>query len=200
MQMQRLSYVTLTLTAFLVACGGQTPPKPERFGEAVDSARPVTQPVTLSLTGCVQARPGDQFVLEKIGFESEREQEQLGRPVEEYALTGAAYGITEGAWVRLAPRGQDLNTYLGARVSVTGTVIASGANTIGTAGSSGYELPSGERSMATRTELDPDEKVQAEAGRIARESLANGTAAEIAVHAIQRTGDPCLASEGDVRR
>ena len=198
MQIQRLSYVTLTFTAFLAACGSQNAPEPERFGEGVATARPDRPPVALSLTGCVQRTPGDQFVLDKIGFESEREQERLGRSVEDYELTGAEYGITEGAWVRLAPRGHDLNTYLGGeRVWVSGTVVASGANTIGTAGSAGYELPSGERSMAARPEMDSDEKVQAEAGRIARQSLANGTAAEMAVHAIRRTGDPCLASEAD---
>lgn len=190
--------VTLALSALLMGCDRQTRPEPERFADSSAGGRD-PGPVTLTLTGCVEARPGDQFVLDEIGFESERERTELGRPVEGYALTAADYGISEGAWVRLEARGQDLEGHLGERVAVTGTVIASGANTIGRAGSSGYQVPSGERSMAARTELEPHEKVEAEAGRIARQSLANGTAAEIQVQAIRRTGQRCLTTGPDVR-
>jgi hypothetical protein len=103
--------------------------------------------------------------------------------------TSGSDGITEGSWVRLVSA-ENLEAQIGRRVTVSGVVTDDGANTIGTAGSSGTVLPSGERSQAA-TDEHHSAKVKKEAGRIARESMANGTAAEVRAVQVKDLGEPC---------
>jgi hypothetical protein len=140
----------------------------------------------VSLSGCVEAAPGTgQFVLRNVRLEPRGQ----GDP-QASTTTPGAHGITEGAWVRLNAAEQDLTTFLGQRVTITGSISDSGQNTIGTAGTSGQTTPSGDRSQAASPDHHADRKAE-EAGRIGRESMANGTAAEIRVQQVQWTGDRC---------
>lgn len=102
----------------------------------------------------------------------------------------APAGITEGSWVRLTGT-RDLPSLAGHRVMVTGVVADSGGNTIGTGGvSPGVVVPSGDVSQAATGDRYPV-KVRKEAGPIARESIANGTAPEIKIVEIKDLGEGC---------
>lgn len=174
--------VPLACAALTIGCGGsdgraQKPQAnaPEKPAEA-----------TVALTGCVEAAPGtNQYVLRQVRFEG-------NRPANPHSATttSGAHGITEGAWVRLAAGDQDLRSHLGQRVAVSGVIIDDGRNTIGTAGTSGTPTPAGDTSKAASPEHH-SEKVKDEAGRIARESIANGTAAEVRVQQVRGTGEKC---------
>ena len=104
--------------------------------------------------------------------------------------TAGAHGITEGAWVRLRAGNEDLGPHAGRRVTILGAITDNGQNTVGTAGTRGTQTPSGDASQAASSKHH-SEKVKTEAGRIARESMANGTAAEVAVQEVQTSGDKC---------
>ena len=84
----------------------------------------------------------------------------------------------------------------GHRVLVTGVVADAGQNTIGTGGaSSGVVVHSGDVSQASTNDRHWV-KVRKEAGPIARESIANGTAAEIKVAEIKDLGEGCHETTG----
>ena len=138
------------------------------------------------LEGCVGMGPVyNQLALERIQIlEPSDDARQRGR-------SDGVVGVTEWAWVRLQPGEYDLQAHLGQRVRIHGVVVNSGQNTIGTAGTRGYRTPSGDKSQAASREHYAD-KVALEAGRIARQSLANGTAAEVRVEGVARTGDSCV--------
>jgi hypothetical protein len=141
---------------------------------------------TVALTGCVEAAPGtNQYVLRQVRFDG-------NRPVNPHntTTTSGAHGITEGSWVRLDASDQDLRSRLGQRVLITGAITDDGRNTIGTAGTSGSATPSGDASQAA-SRGHHSEKVKDEAGRIGRESMADGTAAEVRVKQVQGTGEKC---------
>jgi hypothetical protein len=141
---------------------------------------------TVSLSGCVEVAPGPrQYVLRHVRFEPR----ETGDPHID-TTTAGAYGITEGAWVRLRSGNQDLATQAGRRVTIVGSVSDTGQNTIGTSGTQGVRTPSGDTSQAGAREGYPS-KVKEEAGRIARQSMANGTAAEIVVQKVQASGEKC---------
>lgn len=145
----------------------------------------------ISLEGCVEAAPGtEQFVLTTIRLDPRDlpagEEGELRKEGE----TALRAGITEWSWVELDPGNHELEPRLGQRVVVEGVVVKSGHNTIGTAGTWGYRTPSGDKSQAASDEHHA-EKQKLEMGRIARESLANGTAAEIRVEQIRSTGETC---------
>jgi hypothetical protein len=77
------------------------------------------------LQGCVQSAPGfNEFILHKVTFPSDR-------PRNEDTMTPETL-IPEGSWVRLKAGKADPKGYLGQKVSVTGEVVDTGANTIGT--------------------------------------------------------------------
>jgi D-serine deaminase-like pyridoxal phosphate-dependent protein len=94
-------------------------------------------------------------------------------------------GLTENAWVRVD--GDQMESLMGQHVRLRGAVVDSGANTIGTAGVAGYEGHASDTSQAD-SDRHYAEKQKLEAGRIARESLANGSAAKLRVLNVERTG------------
>ena len=153
-----MKYTTssLILCAALAGCGGTD-----------EASRTATAGVVVELTGCVAASPGlDQIALRQVRFASE-----------EARRDGAAIpGITENAWVRL--EGDQIESMLGQHVRLRGEVVDTGANTIGTAGVSGYEGHASDTSQADG-DMHHAEKQKREAGRIARQSLANGAAARL---------------------
>ena len=155
-----------------------------RKAEATKGEAPAQ--ATVSLSGCVEAAPGPRhYVLRHVRFEPR----ETGDPHID-TTTAGAYGITEGAWVRLRSGEQDLGPQAGRRVTIVGSISDSGQNTIGTTGTQGVRTPSGDTSQAGTNEQYWN-KVKEEAGRIARESMANGTAAEIVVQKVQASGEKC---------
>ena len=152
-----------------MACGRDTDPSRAGDGEPSGVA------VWVDLTGCIGIPPGTAgYALERVQF-----------PTAEAALSAAQVaGITEDAWVRLEGDKDALAALIGEHVRIRGAVIDSGRNTIGTAGVSGYETPSGDKSQAA-SDQHYAVKQQKEAGRIARQSMANGRAAEIRVTSIE---------------
>ena len=149
-----------------------------------DVAMPSSTPVSLS--GCLEAGPvgAATYVLRNVRFEP-----ATASDPHRNSTTSRLGGITEGAWVTVAST-ENLQPQIGRRVAVSGIVTDDGENTIGTAGSSGTVLPSGERSQAASTEHHST-KVKKESGRIARESMANGMAAEIRAQQVTDLGEPC---------
>ena len=147
-------------------------------GRDVDTPRidgnPSGAGVSVDLTGCIGVAPGTSgYALRRVQF-----------PTAEAALSAARVaGITEDAWIRLEGDEKRIESLIDQHVRVRGIVIDSGRNTIGTAGVSGYETPSGDRSQAASDEHYAV-KQKKEAGRIARESMANGTAAQVRVTSI----------------
>lgn len=139
----------------------------------------------MTLTGCVTAGEPEVYRLSRIRVDTPR-----GKMPDLRA--SAVPGITEGAWVRLEGRTGELSRLLGQRVRLTGEVTDTGANTIGTAGAWGVEVPSGDESQAASDEHYA-EKQKKEAGRIARQSLANGRAAKLRVVDLTDLAEPCEA-------
>lgn len=179
--------------AFLIGCGGGDEPRPQGPMTNAPEAQmaPGEHPAgsTVALSGCIEVAPGtDQYVLQNLRMEP---RQGVDAPRDTTA-TGPEHGITEGSWVRLdgAERGEELRSFAGHRVTLTGSIVDTGQNTIGTAGTTGAPTASGQPSRAAGDEHYSD-RVQDEAGRIARQSMADGTAATVRVTAVESTGDRC---------
>ena len=172
--------------ASTTACGADVP---ERASD-----RDPLEGSRITLAGCVGAgeAPGE-YALREVRVDT-------GYPPAP-ALPEAppVPGVTEGAWVRLEGRDAQLQHLFGQRVRVTGQVTDTGENTIGTSGVFGYETPSGDTSQAAG-DGHYSTRQQLEAGRIARESMANGHAAEIRVEEITPIGEPCVTPRIEERR
>ena len=168
------------------ACRGRDSANDELRAQAPRDAQPEAPAVaTIALSGCLEAAPGsNQYVLRNVRWEP-----RAGDPHATITTPGG-HGITEGAWVRLDGSGQDLSSHLGERVMIKGTIEDDGRNTRGTAGTAGVQTPTGDKSEAASREHH-SEKYKQEAGRIARESMADGTAALIKVGELSGTGDRC---------
>jgi hypothetical protein len=193
--------------AAIIACGGSDGANQDRPAQTADrrpeqpgqtqpaaQAQPQTQSqapaaALVSLSGCLEAAPGtDQFVLRNVRVEP-----RAGDP-HATTTTPGGHGITEGAWVRVDGKGQDLRGHLGQRVLLKGAVLDDGRNTIGTAGAPGVPSPTGDTSQAASREHHSD-KQKKEMGRIARESMADGTAAKVEAREVTATGDRCAAPQ-----
>ena len=177
----------IACAALMIGCGGSDGRNDERRAQAPQGgAAEKPAEATVALTGCVEAAPGtSQYVLRNVRFDG-------NRPPDPHSgtTTAGAHGITDGAWVRLAAGDQDLRSHLGQRVTITGVVTDNGRNTVGTAGTPGVANPSGDTSQAASREHHSD-KVKTEAGRIARESMADGDAAEVRVQQVKGMGERC---------
>src|SRR5690349_6972778 len=153
----------LVCAALTTGCGGsdREEPRPQQpISNAAEPAKPAE--ALVSLTGCVELAPGtEQYRLQHVRFEPRG----TGDPQRDTG-TSQPKGITEGAWVRLRGEGTDLRSYAGQRVTISGAIVDTGANTIGTAGTPGVATPSGDSSQAASREGHSD-KVKTEAGRIA---------------------------------
>lgn len=159
---------SLILMTALAACGGTDEADNVNDGR---QAEPVVE-----LTGCVGVSPGTgEIALRQVEY-ADNESARVGQSVP---------GVTENAWVRV--EGDQMESLMGQHVRVRGAVVDSGANTIGTAGVEGYEGHASDTSQAD-SDLHYSEKQKLEAGRIARQSLANGSAAKLRVLGVERTG------------
>jgi hypothetical protein len=173
----------VTCAAIVLSCRNDKPNE-QRPQAANPDARPAGDAATVVLSGCIQAAPGtDRYVLRHVRFEPRTD----GDPHNSTTAAGA-HGITEGAWVRVV--GEGLNTYLGQRVVLKGRITDDGRSTIGTAVTPGIQTPSGDSSKAASSEHYAEEQKR-EMGPIARESMANGTAAEVRAHEVTATGNDC---------
>ena len=183
--------VALVLPALLTGCGGGNSEPQAQQGQATRQEAPAQATVTLS--GCLEASNTRAWRLRNVRFEPR----QAGDPHRE-TTTAGAHGITEGSWVHLAGDDENLKSHAGKRVTVLGLVSDDGRNTIGTAGTPGVATPTGDSSQAASKEHH-SEKVKTEAGRIARESMANGDAAQIRVQQITGSGEACIPAT-DIKR
>ena len=188
----RTQLIAPAIVALCAACGGGDGRNQERQVQQPQTNAPEAQAqATVSLSGCVEAAPGaQQYVLRNVRFEPRGSGEPNAS-----TTTSGAHGITEGAWVRLHAGEQNLGSHAGQRVRITGVIVDNGQNTIGTAGSSGTPNVAGDKSQAASPEHHSD-KVKAEAGRMGRESMADGTAAQIRVQQVQASGERCLQESG----
>ena len=174
--------------AVMVGCGRRDPIDTDRAAAQPPQANKPEPPAqaTVSLSGCIEVAPGPrQYVLRNVRFELH----QSADPHRDTTSAGA-HGITEGAWVRLDAADQDLASRAGRRVTLTGVITDNGRNTIGTAGTTGAATPAGDTSQAASTKHHSG-KVKSEAGRIARESMADGTAAAVRVKRVDASGEKC---------
>ena len=154
-------------------------------GAQQDNAEVVT------VEGCVYLGPGSsRYVLEHIDLPSvpKGSAGDASRPV---GLGGARAYLQRGSWVRLRSSNvNELRQYVGQLVRVTGHLTETGESTIGTSGSFGAPSATGEPSQAA-SDKHHSRKYADEAGPIARNSLANGLAPQIAVQRIESAGKPC---------
>jgi hypothetical protein len=175
--------------AALAACGGSDGMNDERRAQQPQSTDPAQPGLhqTVALSGCLETQGPDGYVLRDVTLPTDDRQQATAERVP---------GITAGAWVRLDGREQAeaLRGHVGQMVALTGTVIDTGANTVGAEGTSGYTVPSGDKSKAA-SDADVEDKIEAEAGRIARESRANGTAAAIRVTSVEPRGERCATGQ-----
>ena len=145
---------------------------------------------TVRLSGCVEMAGMDDYVLQRLHIEGNDPQ-----AAPKTTVNPAPAAIIEGSWVRLTGT-RDLPSLAGHRVMVTGVLADTGRNTIGTGGvSPGVVVRSGDVSQASTSD-HYWVKVRKEAGPIARESIADGTAPEIKVAEIQDLGDGCHEPNG----
>ena len=184
----RIQLIGPVLSAMLmIGCAGQDSSTDEGRAQQPEASKPdAPAQATVSISGCVEAAPGPrQYVLRHVRFEPR----ETGDPHID-TTTAGAHGITEGAWVRLRPGKEDLGAHAGRRVTILGAITDNGQNTVGTAGTRGTETPSDDTPQAASSKRH-SEKVNTEGRRISLESMANGTAAEVAVQKVQTSGDKC---------
>jgi hypothetical protein len=168
-----------------IGCAEKESSTDERRAQQPEGNKPPAQ-ATVSISGCLEAAPGPrQYVLRNVRFEPR----ETGDPHID-TTTAGAHGITQGTWVRLRAGKDDIGPHAGRRVTILGAITDNGQKTVGTAGTPGIQTPSGDTSQAASSKHH-SEKVKAEAGRIGRESMADGTAAEVTVQKLQTSGDKC---------
>ena len=140
---------------------------------------------TVRLSGCVELAGMADYVLKRLHIEGD-DTDAAPRTT----VHPAPAGIIEGSWVRLTGS-RDLPSLAGHRVVITGVVVDTGRNTIGTDGAAaGTVLLSGDVSQASTSDRHWT-KVRKEAGPIARASIANGTAPEVKIIEVKDLGDGC---------
>jgi hypothetical protein len=169
------------IAAMVVACS-QEEDKRAAQQNAADSKYHM-----VSLKGCVEEAPGSkQFVLRQVQIEPV----SMQRPD-----APGAHGltVTDGSWVRLRDESDQLKPHLGKIVSVSGTIIDDGRNTIGTSGKAtdpDETEPPVDKSRAAKDEHHAS-KVTKEAGPIGRVSQSNGSVPEMSVDRVTATGEAC---------
>ena len=167
-----IAFMSCTLLTF--ACGSNSGARRDDASSAIPVASQGRQE-TVRLSGCVEMAGMGDYVLQRLHIEGNDTQ-----AAPRTTVNPAPVGIIEGSWVRLTGS-RDLPSLAGHRVMVTGVVADTGRNAIGTGGvSSGVVVRSGDVSQASTNDRYWV-KVRKEAGPIARESIANGTAPEVKV-------------------
>jgi hypothetical protein len=172
----------------VAACGGSDGANKDRPAQSGRTSGPVEQQMTLA--GCVQTGPSNAgLVLEDVQVDGS----VAGPPAQAQSDTAAdTSAITPGSWVRLSSKSvRDLEQYVGQRVNVHGSLVDSGAGTIGTTGAEGKpSLADGDKTRAA-VPGHPSDRLRDEAGPIGQTSMANGTAPEFQVQSVSPTGVRC---------
>ena len=169
--------VVLWCGLLLWGCGSSA--DSDRHQSHGPSARPVSSQGRLQavrLSGCVELSGTNSggYVLQRVHVEVQEGQDP--QRTSAYAPTG----IVEGSWVRLTG-GRDLPALTGRRVLVSGVIVDTGRNAVGTTSVSGVVLPRGDVSPAAKGATDSTES----------ESLTAGPAPEIKVTDIEDLGETC---------
>jgi len=143
------------------------------------SARPVSSQGRLAavrLSGCVElsGTTSGGYVLQRVHIEVQKGQDP--KRTSTYPPTE----IAEGSWVRLTGA-RELAALTGRRVLVSGIIVDTGRNAVGTTSVSGVALSSGDVSPAAKRETDST----------GSESITAGTAPEIKVTDIKDLGETC---------
>jgi len=121
--------VAILTAAIGIACTGRNSSVGNERAEQGGGSRGVNQ--RMSLDGCVEAAPGgNAWVLRNVAEVTPARQPQGQERMQHAPI------VPQGSWVRLAAGNDDLNKFLGKRVTITGEVRDAGGNTIGTAGQS----------------------------------------------------------------
>jgi hypothetical protein len=124
------SHLTIAIlsAAIGIACTGRNSSVGNARAEQGGGSRGVNQ--RMSLEGCVEAAPGggNAWVLRNVAEVAPAQQPQGQERMEHAPI------VPQGSWVRLVAGDDDLNKFLGKRVTIIGEVRDAGANTIGTAG------------------------------------------------------------------
>ena len=185
----RVQLIGHVLCAMLVTigCAGRESSTEEARAQQPEGSKPEPPAkATVSISGCLEASSGPrQYVLRNVRFEPR----ETGDPHID-TTTAGVHGITEGAWVRLRTGKDDIGPHAGRRVTILGAITDNSQNTVGTAGTQGIQTPSGATSQAASSKHH-SEKVTTEAGRIGREPMAGGAAAEVMVQKLQTSGNKC---------
>jgi hypothetical protein len=145
---------------------------------------------TVSLQGCVEAAPGSkEYVLRRVHIEPVSMQKSD-------APSSHGLTVTEGSWVRLHDSSDQLKSHLGQMVSVRGTILDDGRNTIGTSGKATEpdEAESPHDASRAASSEGHAAKVTKEAGPIGRVSQSNGDVPEMSVESVSATGQACATA------
>jgi hypothetical protein len=174
--------VPLMAVALMIGCS-----KASRRAEAQRERMGGAKYEIVSLKGCLEKAPGsNEFVLRQV---------QVPIPSAQLSDASSAHGltVTDGSWVRLRDGSDQLKGHLGQTVSVTGTILDDGRNTIGTAGKP--TAPDEAESPVDASRAAKDEsgasRARKEAGPIGQVSQSNGNVPEMAVERVSPTGQPC---------
>ena len=184
----RIQLIGPVLSAMLmIGCAGRTAALTRGVLSSRKPARPdAPAQATVSISGCVEAAPGPrQYVLRHVRFEPREtgdphiDTNHGGRPRNHRRCLGPAPRRQGGPRAARRQAGDDSWSDHRQRPEHHWDGRHRGVQT-----------PSGDTSQAASSKHH-SEKVKTEAGRIARESMADGTAAEVAVQKVQTSGDKC---------
>jgi hypothetical protein len=176
----------IAAAALMIACSREVKEQSSPEHPRADSGGRKME--TIALKGCVQGGTGtNEYVLQHVQLEP-----IAAQPSDAPTSVGAS--ITEGSAVRLRMTDSDqLKSHLGQIVSVSGTIIDDGRNTIGTGGND--RGPSQQESPVDASRASTDEhhakKQAAEAGPIGQHGQANGMAPQMAVEKVTASGQQC---------
>lgn len=183
----KYSIAVAALGVLATGCGRAAEKDSQAASAAGTAARPAEPSgPQVSLSGCLEAGTVGEttYLLRNVRYEPGGANDP-----QRNTTSSPSTGITEGSWVTLVAA-PTFRTQIGRRVAITGVVTDDGRSTTGTAGSSGAVVTSGDRSQAASDEHH-SAKVKKESGPIARESMANGMAAEIRVIELRDLGELC---------
>ncbi len=181
--------IAVAVAALAVACGeGSNNPDHGRY--ATEGGRgSSSEAQNIKLDGCVAPgmRPDGDFILRDVILPDAATQPNAQHIVQNPP-------ISNGTWVRLVgAKDADLNSYLGKRVEVIGSIRDSGTNTLGTSGHEGTDKEKYARSSrdaGTSPERNMTPTVAAPNG-----ADANGTAPRLAVEQVKTLSETCEGGE-----
>ena len=174
----------VAVAALTVACGEGNNPDKGRF--ATESGRgSASAAQNVKLDGCVAPgmRPDGDFILRNV-IVPEPATQPNGQDVAQRPP------VTDGSWVRLVgAKDANLNSYLGKRVEVIGTIRDSGVNTLGTSGQEGSDhdkFARSSRDSGSNPQRGIPPTTAAPGG-----ADANGTAPRLAVEHVRTIAERC---------